>query len=415
MCRTSCAAYAASFLARFAPLPLADVVGCVQRLADFCSAYATTAGAPPRRRSPPKRASTDIGALRPATLARRATMPALTTHTPATMQRQPSAAAAPAADALDWERHEVFYAGCQAAMYSLCYHMHALDEQTADKGAAAACADMRRLVSHSMVPLMASDLRPLDVCLPSVSREFVRQIARHGLGALPPPAAPPELMSRHGGRAAFEMFFPFDPYLLPVSAPPLALGATFRAWRGGHVVPDAAADAAAAGSDADEDDDTETRDGDRTSAEEGSQLESDDEEEVFGTSAPSDSGAARRGGAARDIAVGRRKVYDVNPFAAASGAEPMSLEDRGQYGDMLHAFAAGSSPAANEWLGQSPDAPGGPQARGWQGEAMSLTEDAPWVAGARRGGHGSGGTAPMMAMRAGTAVGGGLRGRQPSP
>lgn len=416
VCRTSCAAYAASFLARFAPLPLADVISCVQHLADFCSSYATSVGAPPRQRSPPKRASTDRAIVRPAPLARRATMPALLTSvtTPVTMQRQASGLVTAAAEAPDWERHEVFYAACQAAMYGLCYHMHALEEPESDKAAAAACVAMRKVVSHSMVPLMGSDLRPLDVCLPTVSREFVRQVARHGLGVLPPPAVPPELMTRHGGRAAFEMFFPFDPFLLPVSAPALDLPATFRSWRGGHVVPDAAAatDAVAAGSDDDEDDDTETRDGDRSSGDEASQLDSDEEDAVFGVSVPSDSGAVRPG-AARDIAGGRRKVYDVNPFAAG-GAAPMSMDDRSQYEDMLHTFA-GSSPAGNEWLGQSPDA--GPpvlrqsQQRGaWQGEAMSLSEDTPWGEAHAQRRDGARGGAPLVAVHASTAVGGGMHG-----
>lgn len=419
VCRTSCAAYAASFLARFAPLPLTDVISCIQHLADFCSSYATSVGSPPRRRSPSQRASTDPRTARPAPLARRATMPALlaSSATSVTMHRQASGAVTAAAEAPDWERHEVFYAACQAAMYSLCYHMHVLEEPESDKQAAASCAAMRKIVSHSMVPLMGSDLRPLDVCLPTVSREFVRQVARHGLGALPPPAVPPELMTRHGGRAAFEMFFPFDPFLLPVSAPALDLTATFRSWRGGHVVPDAAVavDDAAAGSDGDgdEDDDTETRDGDRSSGDEASKLDSDEEEAAFGASVPSDCDAVRLG-AGREIVGGRRKVYDVNPFAAG-GAAPMSMEDRSQYEDMLHTFA-GSSPAGNEWLGQSPGAgPAVLRPGAWHGEAMSLSDDTPWgEAHAQPGGSVPAG-APLVAVNASAAVGGGMPGRRGRP
>lgn len=431
VCRTSCAAYAASFLARFAPLPLADVISCVQRLADFSAAYATSAGAPPRPRSPPKRASTDHAMPRGGVLARRATMPALTSATasPLRIHRQASATAVPAGDPPDWERHEVFYAACQAAMYSLCYHMHALDDRPEDKAAVATCGRLRQLVAHSIVPLMASDLRPLDVCLPTVSREFVRQVARYGLGALPLPAVPADMMSLHSGRAAFEMFFPFDPYLLPVSSPALDLSASFRSWRGGHVVADAAVDAAAdaaaeaADGDADEDDDTDTRGGDRSSGGEESQSDSDEneDEEVFGTSAPSEEGRGPRA-AGRDITGTRRKVYDVNPFAAA-GAAPMSMDDRNQYDDAMHAFASGSSPAGNEWLGESPGAarglhPAVPPAGVEGGEAMSLTEEAPWphLQGCRggQGGRGRGG-APLVAIRAGNAVGGALQGRLASP
>eukprot|EP00892_Ulva_mutabilis_P009463 jgi/Ulvmu1/688/UM010_0060.1 len=419
VCRTSCAAYAASFLARFAQLPLVDVVACVHRLADFCTTYATSAGAPPRQRSPPKRASTEPGKPKIAHLSRRATMPALTDGAPSSnsMRRQSSATAVAQRDAPDWERHEVFYAACQAAMYSLCYHMHVLDERPEEKAAVAACADLRKIVADGMVPLMGSELRPLEVCLPTVSREFVRQVARHHLGALPLPAVAADAMTRHDGRAAFEMFFPFDPYLLPVSAPALDLATAFRSWRGGHVVADAAAADAAVDGDPDEDDDTDTRGGDRSSEEEDSQLESDDDEEVFGTSAPSEEGAQRT--RARDITGSRRKVYDRNPFATGGDA-PMSMDDRGQYDDAMHAFALGSSPEGHGWMGESPGAalgmhgaaPGGGAAGG---EAMSLTEEAPWgqmrVCRGGQGGGGAGGGAPLVAMHAGSAVGGGLAAR----
>lgn len=423
VCRTSCAAYAASFLARFAPLPLSDVVACVQRLAEFCAAYGTSVGAPPRSASPRKRASADTSFAQPMPLARRATMPALTSAAPAVhpVRRQASSTIV-APEPPDWERHEVFYAACQAAMYSLCYHMHILDEEPQDKVTATACAGLRKVVAHSMVPLMASDLQPLDVCLPTVSREFVRQVARHRLGALPAPAVAADVMTRHSGAAAFEMFFPFDPYLLPVSAPALDLSATFRAWRGGHVVPDTAAEAAAATveADADEDDDTDTRGGDGSSGEEESQSESGDDDEVFGTSAPSDSGRAAQSGG-RDIAGGRRKVYDVNPFAAAAGAAPMSMDDRGQYDDMMHAFASGSSPAGNQWLGQSPETQGVPfvgvqPAGGLGGEAMSLTEEVPWAQmHGCRDGQGRREGAGLVEARTGSAVGCSVQGRRASP
>ena len=122
-----------------------------------------------------------------------------------------------------WHRHEMFYAVLQALMYVLCYHLPS------------ACADAPQgplavLTRDAVVPLLRSPLAPLATCLPSVSAEFVRQLAAHRLADVA------HLLPR-GGAAAdasgrrFEMLFPFDPYLLPRSRPLLNLPATFRTWR----------------------------------------------------------------------------------------------------------------------------------------------------------------------------------------
>jgi RNA polymerase I-specific transcription initiation factor RRN3 len=217
--RTTCAAYVASFLARYTPLPLKAVVETLESLCNFASQYAARAGAVVHRSgSMPGALGGELG--RP-------------------MRRWTSTVtSAPAAAISDWQQHEIFYAVCQALMYSLCYHMHRLvgssdaGQNVADAGA---LQTLRGVISCKVVPLVTCPLQPLTVCLPTVSREFCKQVSIYQLGQVD--AAAP---ARAGTRVnrPFEMFFPFDPYLLPASAPHLDLPATYRAWRRGHVVQD---------------------------------------------------------------------------------------------------------------------------------------------------------------------------------
>ena len=71
-------------------------------------------------------------------------------------------------------------------------------------------------------------LAPLSVCLPTVVAEFSRLVAR--LGLMDCGALLPQRSQAMRAQRPLEMFFPFDPYLLPRSAqvrrliwPPLLL------------------------------------------------------------------------------------------------------------------------------------------------------------------------------------------------
>ena len=151
-----------------------------------------------------------------------------------------------------WRGHEPFYAAVQALLYALCYHMHghpvvihASTASTVSTGGAAkgsvACdkvatgGELRRHVAQEVVPLCHSYLQPLSVCLPSIAAEFVWQLA--ALPGLPDLSdlVPAERARGAAGRP-FEMFFPFDPYLLPLSRPLLDLKRTYRSWRHGQAV-----------------------------------------------------------------------------------------------------------------------------------------------------------------------------------
>ena len=151
-----------------------------------------------------------------------------------------------------WRGHEPFYAALQALLCALCYHMHgppvvthASTLSTVSTGDAAEVfvagdkvatgGELRRLVAQEVVPLCRSHLQPLSDCLSSTAAEFVRQLA--ALPGLPDLSdlVPAERACSAAGRP-FEMLFPFDPYLLPLSRPLLDLERTYRNWRHGHAV-----------------------------------------------------------------------------------------------------------------------------------------------------------------------------------
>ncbi|KAL2533254.1 RNA polymerase I specific transcription initiation factor RRN3 protein [Abeliophyllum distichum] len=80
--------------------------------------------------------------------------------------------------------HKIFYAGCQAIMYVLCFRMRSM-------------ISVPRLRSQLLLmrieDILRHPLKPLQVCLPSIVEEFLRAF---------------------GGIERLDMFFPFDPYLL---------------------------------------------------------------------------------------------------------------------------------------------------------------------------------------------------------
>lgn len=225
--RSACAAYLASFLARYALVPEALVVDVLQKLAASCQEYAASAPAMSRAGSSVGLSSGDCST--------------------------PKA-----------HRHQVFYAMMQALLYILCYHMEPLVRQQPQHPGSRPehAAAVASLVSQQVLPLLHHHLTPLAVLLPSVSREFMRQVAALQLGdcsdladavahreATAAIAAAAAAAAGEGGAGAangssgadgkqavrpLEMFFPFDPYLLQRSAAHLELERCYVVWRGGH-------------------------------------------------------------------------------------------------------------------------------------------------------------------------------------
>ncbi|XP_024033748.1 RNA polymerase I-specific transcription initiation factor RRN3 isoform X2 [Citrus clementina] len=109
--------------------------------------------------------------------------------------------------------HRVFYSGCQAIMYVLCFRMRSI-------------MDIPRLKSQLLLmPLetvLKHDLNPLKVCLPSVVSEFLQQSKAARLFTVSETFVfndllESELSRAFGGLERLDMFFPFDPCLLKKS------------------------------------------------------------------------------------------------------------------------------------------------------------------------------------------------------
>ncbi|XP_020102675.1 RNA polymerase I-specific transcription initiation factor RRN3-like [Ananas comosus] len=106
--------------------------------------------------------------------------------------------------------HQVFYAGCQAMMYILCFRMRSIMDYP----------DLRSLLFHMPLGFVLSHaLDPLKVCLPSIVQEFLRQAKAARLFNASVPSIyenslESELSKAFGGTERLDMFFPFDPYLL---------------------------------------------------------------------------------------------------------------------------------------------------------------------------------------------------------
>jgi RNA polymerase I-specific transcription initiation factor RRN3 len=338
--RTTCAAYVASFLARYTPLPLSTVVATLQSLCDFASQYAARAGALVHR------TNSLAGGL------------AGSEHGACMRRWTSTAGSMPAMPIIDWQQHEIFYAVTQSLMYILCYHMHRVSGPPLVAADEAALQQLRELISGKVVPLVMCSLQPLAVCLPTVSREFSKQVAMCQLG---------EISSTHAAgvrvNRRFEMFFPFDPYLLPVSAPHLHLQSTYRIWRRGHVVGGPSAGGAVAGGDASDDDEDGdgASDGDESdsdlgrTSEEGASPRTDVAASVPGSSGPVPAAPPRAAPynpfAARSAACGgmdSQPQVVASSHAGAWGHNASSTSDGYLYG---HSYASSMQDA----LGQSPD------------------------------------------------------------
>ncbi|KAK3013658.1 hypothetical protein RJ639_008529 [Escallonia herrerae] len=157
--RMSAVAYLASYLSRAKFLSASFIANILESLADWCSSYCKS----------------QCGEINP-------------------------------------KAHRVFYAGCQAFMYVLCFRMRSI-------------LGVPRLKSQLFLmpigAILTHPLNPLKVCLPSIVEEFLLQakVARlfscsesdfHGL-------LESELSRAFGGLERLDMFFPFDPYLLKKS------------------------------------------------------------------------------------------------------------------------------------------------------------------------------------------------------
>ncbi|XP_010516632.1 PREDICTED: RNA polymerase I-specific transcription initiation factor RRN3 [Camelina sativa] len=156
--RRSAVAYLASFLARGKFLPVSFVASMLKRLMDECVGYCRTCN----------------GDIRP-------------------------------------EAHLIFFSGCQAIMYVLCFRMRSI-------------LDVPRLRSE-LTPLesiLTHKLDPLSVCIPSVVAEFLRQAKADGLFIVSDSfifnnQLESELSGSFGGCDKLKTFFPFDPCLLKSS------------------------------------------------------------------------------------------------------------------------------------------------------------------------------------------------------
>ncbi|KAL1187642.1 hypothetical protein V5N11_005036 [Cardamine amara subsp. amara] len=156
--RMSAVAYLASYLARGKFLPVSLVATILERLVDECANYCRTCN-----------------------------------------------------DDIRPEAHQIFYSGCQAIMYVLCFRMKSI-------------LDVPRLRSQ-LAPLesiLMHKLNPLMVCLPSVVAEFLRQAKAGGLFIVSDSfifddLLESELSRAFGGCERLDTFFPFDPCLLKTS------------------------------------------------------------------------------------------------------------------------------------------------------------------------------------------------------
>ncbi|XP_075487648.1 RNA polymerase I-specific transcription initiation factor rrn3-like isoform X1 [Primulina tabacum] len=106
--------------------------------------------------------------------------------------------------------HKVFYAGCQATMYILCFRMRQM----------LAIPRLKLQLLHMHIDdILGHPLKPLQVCLPSIVEEFLRLAKDNHIFSLPQIFADHGLLeSEHsrafGGMDRLDVFFPFDPCLL---------------------------------------------------------------------------------------------------------------------------------------------------------------------------------------------------------
>lgn len=111
------------------------------------------------------------------------------------------------------QAHQVFYSGCQAIMYVLCFRMRSLLDVPRLK---------LQLLNMPMEPIWKHKLNPLKVCLPTVVEEFLRQAKAAHLFMTSKTFVFNDLLESDlsrafGGMDRLDMFFPFDPCLLKKS------------------------------------------------------------------------------------------------------------------------------------------------------------------------------------------------------
>ncbi|RDX66034.1 RNA polymerase I-specific transcription initiation factor RRN3, partial [Mucuna pruriens] len=109
--------------------------------------------------------------------------------------------------------HQVFYSGCQAIMYILCFRMRSLMDIPRLK---------LQLLNMPMEAIWKHKLSPLKVCLPTVVMEFLRQAKAAQLFMTSESFVfndllESDLSKAFGGMDRLDMFFPFDPCLLKKS------------------------------------------------------------------------------------------------------------------------------------------------------------------------------------------------------
>ncbi|GAB2225906.1 hypothetical protein Drorol1_Dr00021677 [Drosera rotundifolia] len=106
--------------------------------------------------------------------------------------------------------HSSFYAGCQAVLYILCFRMRSIMDIPHLKS---------QLLSMPFQQILKNPLEPLQVCLPSIVQEFVRQanaaqLLDESASVVFDGMLESEFSKAYGGPERLDMFFPFDPCLL---------------------------------------------------------------------------------------------------------------------------------------------------------------------------------------------------------
>ncbi|MCL7031067.1 hypothetical protein MKW94_030111 [Papaver nudicaule] len=114
---------------------------------------------------------------------------------------------------LNPQAHRVFYSGCQAIMYVLCFRM---GEMLSD-------SDLKsQIFGFPLQLILKHPLNPLKVCLPLIVEEFLKQAKAASLFTTSENfhftnLLESDLSKAFGGVERLDMFFPFDPYLLSKS------------------------------------------------------------------------------------------------------------------------------------------------------------------------------------------------------
>ncbi|XP_042486745.1 RNA polymerase I-specific transcription initiation factor RRN3 [Macadamia integrifolia] len=111
------------------------------------------------------------------------------------------------------EAHRIFYSGCQAVMYVLCFRMSSMVDVPPLKS---------QLFQMPLEQILHHPLDPLKVCLPSIVKEFLRQAKAARLFTVSENFLFSDLLESDsskafGGTERLDMFFPFDPCLLKKS------------------------------------------------------------------------------------------------------------------------------------------------------------------------------------------------------